>query len=248
MRLPSLSISPASPASRILAALAEAGFDLVLAACALGLMASAWAPPQDLPWTPLRLDQPVGLATGWKFQRAEKNPALCRQVLAEGGVAFHAEPDQRVGRCEPFNSVRLDDGGVAQLNPAAPLMSCPLALGYAFWSRHVLQPAAVGLLGGPVSEVAHDGTFACRNLYNEVDGRLSEHAFANAIDVVAFRTASGDQITVTKDFHADDAQGRFLRLVRDRGCRWFQAVLSPDYNAQHHDHLHLDEGRNRVCR
>ena len=29
--------------------------------------------------------------------------------------------------------------------------------------------------------------------------------------------------------------------------RWFDAVLSPDYNAAHRDHLHLDRGRYRAC-
>ena len=28
----------------------------------------------------------------------------------------------------------------------------------------------------------------------------------------------------------------------------FDAVLSPDYNAAHHDHLHLDRGPFRMCR
>ncbi|THD62066.1 MAG: extensin family protein [Phenylobacterium sp.] len=211
-------------------------------------MANAWAPPQDLPWTPLRLDQPVGLATVWKYRHMRNDPVLCRQVLAEGGVALRDEPDRRAGRCMPFNSVRLEGPGLTPLKPAAPQMSCRLALGYALWDRHVLQPAAIGLLGGPVSEVAHLGTFACRNLYNEVDGRLSEHAYANAIDVAGFRTASGETVTVAKDFHADDPAGRFLRAVRDGGCHWFGAVLSPDYNLEHHDHLHFDEGRNHICR
>nr|MBA3526869.1 extensin family protein [Sphingomonas sp.] len=32
----------------------------------------------------------------------------------------------------------------------------------------------------------------------------------------------------------------FLREVRDGACRLFPTVLSPDYNAAHRDHLHLD--------
>ena len=41
---------------------------------------------------------------------------------------------------------------------------------------------------------------------------------------------------------------RILRRVRDGACGWFRAVLSPDYNAAHRDHLHLDYGRWSTCR
>jgi hypothetical protein len=36
--------------------------------------------------------------------------------------------------------------------------------------------------------------------------------------------------------------------VRDGACLFFDGVLSPDYNAAHRDHLHLDRGRYRYCR
>ncbi|TMJ11586.1 MAG: extensin family protein [Alphaproteobacteria bacterium] len=32
-----------------------------------------------------------------------------------------------------------------------------------------------------------------------------------------------------------------LRGVRDDACKLFSTTLSPDYNAAHCDHLHLDE-------
>jgi hypothetical protein len=204
----------------------------------------AWAPPEDLPWKPLRLDQPVGLATPLKFARAAADPALCRAVLAEGRVAFVEEPDRDLGGCATKNTVRLRAG----LAPAAPVVTCPVALGYAFWTRHVVEPAARAELGQSIARVEHYGTYACRNLYGRETGRRSEHAFANAIDVAAFRTASGDRVSVVRDFRRDDRRGRFLRRVRDGACPWFRAVLSPDYNAAHGDHFHLDRGPYGICR
>jgi hypothetical protein len=53
---------------------------------------------------------------------------------------------------------------------------------------------------------------------------------------------------VAADFRRRDARGQFLRQVRDGACPWFRAVLSPDYNAAHRDHLHLDFGRYALCR
>lgn len=218
--------------------------DFAAAAALLIVAVNAWAPPQDLPWKPLRLADPPGLATGFKFRRAAADPISCRAVLAQGGVRFVEEPQRVRGDCETLNTVRLSGGGLA---PAAPVMTCPVALGYAFWLRHTVQPAARDELRGPVTRIDHYGTFSCRNVYGRAQGRRSEHASANALDVSGFRTASR-RITIARDFRGEDAEGRFLRRVRTGACPWFGAVLSPDYNRAHADHLHLDWGRYRVCR
>lgn len=238
---------PVSPQARRLAGAVGLIIDLALPVAALLMAVVLWAPPQDLPWTTLSLDQPVGLATHWKFERAAANLQACRAVLQAGGVAFRTEPDRRMGACDPLDTLRLTDRGLTPLQPAGPLMSCPLALGYAFWTRHSLQPAAQAMFGEPVVGIEHVGTFACRNLYNEVDGRRSEHAFANAIDITGFRLASGRRVTVGEDFRGVTPGGAFLHLVRTGACRWFHVVLSPDYNRQHASHFHLDQGRNQVC-
>lgn len=222
--------------------------DVALAGLALLLAIDAWAPPQDLPWKPLRLDQPVGLATWMKFTRAAGDPERCRAVLRDGGVTFVEEPDRDLGGCATENTVRVLDGAAVPLRPAAPVITCPAALAYAFWSRHAVQPAARELLGEPIARIQHFGTYACRNVYGRSEGRRSEHAFANAIDVAAFHTSGGRQISVAAHFRAQDERGRFLRRVRDEACPWFRAVLSPDYNQAHADHLHLDFGRFDLCR
>lgn len=241
-------LNPVSPGTLALAGLWAALLDVALAGLLLIVAIDAWAPPQDLPWTPLRLDQPVGMATRMKFARAAADPALCRRILAEGGVTFLEEPDRDFGACATENTVRIRDGAAVALAPAAPVVTCPVALGYAFWSRHVVRPAARAELGEPVVRVEHYGSYACRNIYGRAEGRRSEHAFANALDVAAFRTASGRRISVVGDFGDEGGRGRFLRRVRDGACPWFRAVLSPDYNAAHRDHLHLDHGRYGLCR
>ena len=245
--MPTPRLKPVPPHIQALAGLWALLADLAIAGLLLGTAVALWAPPQDLPWTPLRLDQPVGFATAMKFERAAADPARCRAVLSEGGVRFVEEPDRAAGACFTENTVRLGSGALA-LSPARPVMTCPQALAYAFWSRHAVQPAARAELGEPVRAIAHYGTYACRNVYGRESGRRSEHATANALDVAAFRTASGAQVSVVRDFRDEGPRGRFLRRVRDGACPWFRAVLSPDYNAAHADHLHLDRGRFRACR
>lgn len=240
-------LKPVSPETLVFAGLWAWLLDLAAAGFLLVVAIDAYAPPQDLPWTPLRLDQPIGMATPVKFARAAADPVLCRRVLSEGGVGFREVPDRTAGACALSNTVRLGAGALP-LAPAAPTITCPVALGYAFWGRHVAQPAALAELGSPIARVEHYGTYACRNVYGRAEGRRSEHASANAIDVAAFRMGSGQQVSVARDFRREDGRGRFLRRVRDGACPWFRAVLSPDYNAAHADHLHLDFGRYGLCR
>ncbi|WP_374471501.1 extensin family protein [Phenylobacterium sp.] len=248
MRLTPPKLKPVSPEALALAGLWAALVDFAVAGLLLAGLVNAWAPPQDLPWKPFRLDRPVGLATAVQFARAAADPRLCRLALSEGRVTFVEEPDRDLGECATENTVRVRDGTAAPLAPAAPVVTCPMALSYAMWTRNVVQPAARETLGTPISRIDHYGTYACRNVYGRADGRRSEHAFANAIDVAGFRTADGRRITVLRDFRRDDARGEFLRRVRDGACPWFRAVLSPDYNAAHRDHLHLDFGRFDLCR
>ena len=81
----------------------------------------------------------------------------------------------------------------------------------------------------------------------EADGRLSEHAYANAIDVEAFELADGSRMTIAQDWNADSRAGRLLARIRTGACDYFHAVLGPDYNALHRTHFHLDMGPYRVC-
>lgn len=240
-------LNPPSPEALAYAGLWSVLLDLAIAGLLLGAAVARWAPPQDLPWTPLRLDHPVGLATAMKFEAAAADPARCRAVLEAGGVAFVEEPDRVSGSCATRNTVRLQTPA-APLSPAAPVMTCPEALAYAFWSRHTVQPAARAELGEPIARVEHYGTYSCRNVYGRATGARSQHAYANALDVAAFRTQSGRRVSVLGDFGDDGPEGRFLRRARDGACRWFRAVLSPDYNAAHRDHFHLDRGRFSACR
>jgi hypothetical protein len=235
---------PASPGtlggSNFWAALWASLLDLALFGALLILAVDAIAPPQDLPWKPFRLDRPWGLSSRVQLELAAGDPAACRAALRQANVAFTEEPRRRDGRCETTDTVRLRSG-VARLQPAAPVMTCPLALAYAAWDRQALRPAGV-------VRVDHYGTYACRNVYGRASGRRSEHALANALDVAGVRLSDGRRLTVARDFRDDGPDGVKVRLLRDVACEVFRATLSPDYNAAHDDHLHLDWGFHSICR
>ncbi|MDO9498490.1 extensin family protein, partial [Falsiroseomonas sp.] len=107
----------------------------------------------------------------------------------------------------------------------------------------VVQPAAHAAYGQRVVAVESYGTYACRRIGGSRDGRFSEHATANAIDIASFRLEDGRRIGIAADWDGDEADAAFLRTVRDGACRIFATTLSPEYNAAHHDHLHFDQAR-----
>ncbi|PLR27881.1 extensin family protein [Caulobacter zeae] len=237
-------MKPASPQAL---ALAEIG-GLLLDAALVGLLVFALvdriAPPQDLAWKPFSIDQPLGLATQAKLARIGADPAACRAALRDVGITPVDQPVREDGFCSTRDTVRAQ----SRLSPAAPVMTCPLALRYAVWERQVLDPAAEHLLDSDLVRVEHLGTYACRTIYGREGERPSQHASASALDVSGVRLADGRRLTIAADFHKDSPEGRFLRVARAGACELFGAVLGPDYNTAHADHLHLDLSPYRLCR
>jgi hypothetical protein len=213
-----------------------AGLAVVLALGALA--ADRWAPAQDVPWKPFAVSQPIGLATHFKILAVGRDPARCRAALAVAGIGFEPVADRTQGQCRVTGAGRLGQG-LAAFSPAGPVMTCREALALAVWERQSVVPAARRDLGQPVTAVEHFGTYACRPIRGD-RAHLSQHAFANAIDVAGFKLADRTELSVLKDYRRDDGRGRFLRKVHADGCRVFGHSLGPDFNADHKDHLHLD--------
>ena len=55
-------------------------------------------------------------------------------------------------------------------------------------------------------------------------------------------------MSLARHWSGAEPEAAFLREVRDGACRWFRAVLGPEYNAEHRDHFHLDRGMWNACR
>ena len=182
-------------------------------------------------------------------QPSTREFAACVADLNAAGVRFRALPDQQFGGgCSATGAVQLLDIGVPTTNLGA--MRCGLAKGFAAWIRYGAQPAARQILGSELVRVESMGTYACRNVVGTGGPtRLSGHAIANAADVGGFVLADGRRITVLNGWASPDPAVReFLQTVRRSACRRFGTVLSPDYNAAHANHLHLEDDRAGFCR
>lgn len=241
-------VQDASPEARALAGLVADVFDLTLFGLLGFAFVNAYAPPQDLPWKRLQLEQPLGLATTVQFERAVAEPDQCLAFLAREEVAFARVPDRLEGEFCDARNAGLLGAQTARFSPARPLMTCRLAAATAVWTRQSVQPAAREILGSAVVQIDHYGTYACRRIYGQAQGRVSEHAHAEALDVAGFRLADGRRITVLGGWREGAPEGDFLRRVRDEGCRVFRVALSPEYNAAHANHFHFDMSPYRLCR
>ena len=216
-----------------------------------GALISVWrgwldVPPEWNPWAPLDVQASPNWLTGYKLMRLRSDPELCAQALNSSGLRVTRQSDSPDAKCPLIGALRVQGGEVAL--SSSFLASCPLAVAYALFERHTLQPVAQAVYGEKVSRLDHLGSFACRNVYNRESGALSRHASADALDIAGFRLASGRSISVLKDWPGQTRDAQFLRQVRDGACEAFSVVLSPDYNAALGNHFHVDVGRWSVCR
>ena len=194
--------------------------------------------PQHSPWAPLDLRDPPGWATRTKLVALRSDVTECRAVLQRSEIAFTALPATGEGACARPDRTQLGDYPLA---PDTPAVTCPVAAALELWRRDSVAPAARNILGSDLARIEHLGAFSCRRMYGGSDGPWSEHATANAIDIAGFVLEDGTRISLLKDWDGDGPKARFLRAVRDGACGSFATVLSPDYNAAHANHFHLDQ-------
>ena len=101
--------------------------------------------------------------------------------------------------------------------------------------------------GSAVARIEHFGSYACRDIAGR-QGRRSRHATADAFDFAGVVLANGHRVRIAADWDGEAVDAAFLHEIRDGACDSFSTVLSPDYNAAHRDHLHLDRGGFGLCR
>lgn len=172
----------------------------------------------------------------------------CRAAIAGAGYQTERIPDEDgAGACGYRNAVQLTQSVHPYSMPVAT--SCAAAAALVLWERDVVGPAAQRRYGQAVVRIELAApSYQCRRIEGRRDRRLSEHAHANAMDIQGFTLANGRTVTVAEGWRGVQRDRLFLRDVRDGACDYFQAVLSPDYNRAHRDHLHFDLGRDDMCR
>ncbi len=225
-----------------------------------GLIGSAiWAidrfvAPQHLFWKPLDTARPLGFATKSQLMGLNlKSSQICMDLArdAEGFKTIVADPKRPTsGRGKNvcgWNVARIVYGTESvTFAPGESHMQCPLSVGVYLWQREV-NVLAQKHFGQPLAKIHHYGTYSCRRQRGNSSGEWSEHAFANAWDVAAFELQDGTLIKILSDWDGTRKKRNFLREARSAACDIFRVTLSPDYNAAHADHFHLDMGPTSAC-
>jgi hypothetical protein len=210
-------------------------FSTLLSACGGGGQSFV---AKDEPWR--ETEERACLASG-----VVRESPFIKTKLSLGGPSV-------CGAERPFELAAADGGRIA-LRPAA-LLRCPMIPQVNRWVATSIEPAAQRIYGVPLAELKIAGSYACRPINHAFGATLSEHGHANALDVSGFVLADGRSISVKKGWRGDYRDRAFLRAVQAGACENFTTVLSPDYDSNHHDHLHVDlarrgsDGLRTVCK
>lgn len=173
------------------------------------------------------------------------NNNRCLKRLAQTGLAFTRVADRTdEPGCALRRVVKITAAGGTVPRPL--LVTCSLALSLVTFEQDVLQPAAKEYFQQKVTAIRHLGAYNCRPMTGS-QRLLSEHAYANAIDITAFQLADGTLISIKNHWQNAGAKTKFLHEIAQRACGRFRTVLTPNYNAAHKDHFHFDNGLFGQC-
>jgi hypothetical protein len=183
----------------------------------------------------------------------------CERRLTQAGVSFTRAvlPMKRerarggeVLSCGAVQVVTYRKGpGKIRYN-APPRLTCRLALALGRLEQ-IAQEEAQRHLGQRIVRLTQMGSYNCRKMVRF--DFVSEHSYANALDIRDFQLENGRRVSVQKHFGALDAapttrEAEFLRALARRAFdeRLFSVVLTPYWDKLHEDHFHFDLARYRV--
>ena len=141
---------------------------------------------------------PQGPTATWTDKEIEAALMQCVQALAPITADVDSLAPIRSGDCGAAAPVLVKSiGGADKVSIDPPLvLDCAMVAALDRWLRDSVQTAAREAFSSPVSKII-GSSYVCRNVYNQPEGHLSQHAFANAIDLPIFVLADGRKIDVT---------------------------------------------------
>lgn len=207
------------------------------------------APPPSLR-RPRIASEPLGPAPPpqeWSSQKIAKAKEECARLVSADDFEFETlEPIKKsvCGAPAPVSLEAIKANSKVEIQPSATV-NCSLADALKRWINEAVQPRAKDLLNDEIVAITNIASYHCRPRYNDPSQRMSQHAFANALDVSEFITAKGERINPLEHWDGDDQRSKFLKEVHAKACKFFGTVLGPGANAAHRSHFHLDMAKRR---
>jgi len=182
-----------------------------------------------------------------------KAQAACRAELKALGVTFEEAPAVNDGTACGIDKPILLKGlpGDVKVVPEATVR-CETALQVARWLDGSVKPSLEAAMPGEtITVLSQASAYVCKNRNGAEEGKISEHAFGNALDIDGFALKSGKTITIRPADKEPTLEGAFQRAITEAACLYFTTVLDPGSDAAHQNHLHLDvkerRGGYRYC-
>ncbi len=129
----------------------------------------------------------------WTPQEIAAAQARCAQILKNVDAVYLPLPPIQEGKCgapAPIRLMSLGKSPQVSFSPPA-LVNCQMAAALNTWITRDLQPLAMKHLGEKITKVEVMSDYSCRASTGRRAHRLSEHAFADALDIRGFATQSG---------------------------------------------------------
>ncbi len=128
----------------------------------------------------------------WSAQEIAAAQARCARLLKKVDAVYVPHPPIKERRCGDAAPIRLMSLGQPQVSFSPPaLVNCQMAAALNTWITRHVQPLARKHLGERIAKVEVMSDYSCRNSTGRHRNRLSEHAFADALDIRGFVTESG---------------------------------------------------------
>ena len=166
-------------------------------------------------------------------------------ALLSGAVIGEMLPPLVEGLCGErsplqLTAIRANGREIALSSPVTT--NCAMAGALADWAGEV-DAYARARLGHALLRLETGTSMMCRNRVGDGNGFMSEHGFANALDLSGLTLDNEQTIAVEKDWlPATTPEALLLRQAHGAACGRFTTVLGPEANADHSDHFHLDLG------
>lgn len=178
----------------------------------------------------------------WSPEQIREAAAECSNLLRGQPIEFEALQPIREGSCgapAPLKVEAFVREPALEIRPAA-IMTCKMTAALNEWIEKVVQPRAKELLHANIIRISNVASYHCRHRYNDPLQRISNHAYAGALDISEFLTAKGERINVLEHWPLDDERSKFLKDIHKGACEIFGTTLGPEANEAHKNHFHLD--------
>jgi len=200
--------------------------------------------PENKPEKPVEITKPeIAKPDSQKLERVYQVscPALMTGDV-EGKILPPIEDGLQCSARSPLSLTAI--GKVEPLKFAnAITTNCAMAVTLAQWAGDV-KDAAKNVYGNDIkiTEIGTGSDYQCRNVNGASEGRVSEHAFANALDIMSFKFSDGTKTELESGWNGSEKEKNFWRAVHGASCKLFMTVIGPDGDAAHLTNMHLDQG------